>query len=1511
MNSKVQKIYPLSYMQEGMLFHSLLDKNSKAYFEQISLSIEGEFDVLLAEESLNTLINRHEVLRTFFVYDKIRLPMQGVLRERNTKIYYKDISDLTEKEKGELIEKFLVEDREKGFDLTKDILTRVSVFKKDQHSYQFIWSFHHIIIDGWCMGTILKEFLQVYWFLKNGKEVVLPKVQPYSTYIEWLKSQNKGEQEAYWKSFLEGYDTSIVIPGMLNKQEKEEYWQQEISFRFGRTMTNELVKLANKVGVTLNTVIQSLWGLLLQKYNNTNDIVFGHVVSGRTPEIEGIENMIGLFINTIPVRIKATGETTFEQLVSKTYKSTLESKKYECCSLADIQANSTLKGDLINHIMTFENYPLDEETKKEKENNDMGFVIPNMKSFEQTNYNLNVLVFPGDNVEVKFVYNKNYYDEANINLMGKHLMNIATQVLENPTRLLKEISVLSGDEVSELIFKVNNTNTQYPENKSITQLFEEQVMLAPNKIAAIWGDKEITYRELNEKSNQLALRLQKSGVTKGSVVAIMVERSFELLIGILATLKTGAAYLPVDLSYPEERIKYILMDSNAGTLLVNGKMDELSDFDGEVIDLTDKENYIDGQFVRKDSSPEDLVYIIYTSGSTGKPKGVMIEQKGLVNYIVWARNMYLNEREEEVFALHSSISFDLTVTSIFTPLISGNKIVIYNDTEKELSLFSILKENKCTIVKLTPTHLSMIGHMDNGNSSIRKFIVGGEDLKVSLAKRVYESFKGKIEIFNEYGPTETVVGCMIYKYDYGYDKRTSVPIGIPAANTRIYLLDNQLKPVPKGVAGEIYISGVGVARGYINREELTVEKFVENPFIKGNKMYRTGDLARLLNDGNMEFLGRIDHQVKIRGFRIELGEIESQLTKLPFVKEGVVVVKDEKKGGEKCLVAYVVADRKVSIVEIREHLSKQIPDYMVPSCVVQLDRIPVTANGKVDVRSLPEPDYNKNSKEDFEAPVNETETKLVEIWQDILGIDNIGTKDNFFELGGHSLKATMLAAKINKEFNKEIPLKEIFSNPTINKQASYITSALNGEVLQIHPLERRDYYDLSKAQQRLWTAVMMGEDKGVMNIPLALILENLDVEVFGKSLIELLKRHEILRTNFKSVEGEPKQFINEYDEKLYFINHIDIREHQNRDSALKSMVSEEVGKPFDLEKESLVRVTLIHFSDNRYLFVLTMHHIISDAWSNEVLVKDLISIYKALKQGRENVLQPLRIQYKDFANWQNQFIDSTKAEYMKDFWKNVLSKPLPLLKLKSDFPRPEVKTLKGDHADIVFNSDIIKKLNSLSKDNEASLFMSLMASFYTLLFHYTGQEDIIIGTPIAGREHWELENQVGFYLNVLPLRLKFSAKDSFIDILKKVRNMTLGAYENQSYPFDKIIENASIERDFSRSPLFDVMLQLIDVSKLDNLNDMGGIKVQQYHIDSVQSKYDIVVNFNQNVNSLSAIFEYNTDLFKKETILRMIERYKRLINSIVENPAVSIHDYKLDETTNLFMLPKLKMREKI
>ncbi|MGN4562422.1 amino acid adenylation domain-containing protein, partial [Bacillus cereus group sp. MYBK5-2] len=1208
---EIENVYPLTPMQKGMLFHSLMNPQSKAYFEQTTFDIEGSMNIGAFVRSLKQLIQRHAIFRTNFVNIGNDEPLQIVYRNREVDFHFEDLQEMEESSREEWIKKYTAADKERGFNLAEDALMRMAILRTNEQTYHVIWSFHHILMDGWCIPLVTKDIFETYYAIQGQREPNLSVVTPYSNYIEWLEAQDYEESSQYWNDYLEGYEGQTVLPRVPSSRENESYALGNLVWNLGQKLTEQLKQVANSNQVTLNTLMQTAWGVLLQRYNNSTDVVFGSVVSGRPSEIVGVQNIIGLFINTIPVRIRCEAEESFVEVMKRNQKQAIATHAYDTYPLYEIQAQTEQKQDLISHIMVFENYPLEQQLEHSENRSEIDLMIKNVSMTEQTNYDFNVTVIPGEEMQVQFEYNTNVYDSASIERVRGHLIQIIKQIVNNPQTCIQDLELVTAEEKIEILEMFNDTAAEYPREKTIHQLFEEQVERTPNHVAVVFENQQLTYRELNARANQLARILRNEGVQEDQLVGVMVERSIELIVGILGILKAGGAYVPLDPEYPKERIEYILEDSGTNILLLQQHLQGHVFFKGKVIDLDDMSIYNkDDSNLEISTRPSGLVFVIYTSGSTGKPKGVLIEHHSVLNFLQTLEARTLLD-EKDIVLQKSTISSDASIWELFWGLIKGARLYLLEPGgEKDpATLVRAIQNYKVTHLEFVPSMLqAFVEYIESFSNvetltSLRYVSVGGEKLSAHLADKFHKvlTVPNGTLLYNTYGPTEATVEVTSFVcLEAG--KYENIPIGKPNLNTQMYILNDKLEIQPIGVVGELYTGGVGVARGYLNRPDLTKERFVENPFIPGERMYRTGDLARWLPDGNIEYIGRIDHQVKIRGYRVELGEVESALEKVELVREAVVVARESIDGLIQ-LYAYFIGDESLTVAQLREELSQELPDYMIPSYFVQLMQMPLTPNGKVDRKALPEPEGNLQTGIEYVAPRTRVEKQLIEIWKEVLFNEHIGIKHNFFDVGGHSLRATTLVSKIHKQMNINVTVRDVFKYQTVEQMAEFITSIKEETYLSIPMASRRTYYPVSSAQKRMYILSQLEGGELSYNMPGAMIVKGeLDAGCVEEAFRNLIQRHESLRTSFEMIQGEPVQHI--HPDVAFVIEKIKA-DKEEIETHIERFV-----RPFNLQEAPLLRIGLIEIRKNYYVLLFDIHHIISDGISTNLIIKEFIQLYK-------------------------------------------------------------------------------------------------------------------------------------------------------------------------------------------------------------------------------------------------------------------------------------------------------------
>jgi amino acid adenylation domain-containing protein len=1063
----IQDIYPLTPMQEGMLYHALADPTSSAYFEQMSYRMQAELDIEKVKESLNQLVKRYDILRTAFIHEGMERPMQVVLKERECGFMYQDLRHLQAAEKKEnAIMEFKQTDRARSFNLAADVLIRVAVLQTDRTEYEFTWSNHHILMDGWCTGILVTEFLEIYNSFLENRPWELPEVPPYRVYIQWLEKQDKKASKQYWEKYLEAYETSAAFPRIKSPNILEESYQVGVvKITLDNERTRQLNHFTARYHVTLNTIVQALWAILLGKYCGKQDVVFGAVVSGRPSEIEGVESMVGLFVNTVPVRITYETDTKFNQLLKKVQQDAVASEPYHYYPLAEIQSAAPLKQDLLDHLLVFENYPvaerIDGAVRKSRDNygkKNAALNVSKFESFEQTNYDLDLVVQKGTHrLFFKFNFNNNVYNTDYIQRMSIHFENLLNQVSDDDEITPARLTLLSEAEKEQLLKDFNNTREDFPADKPIHRLIEEQVQKTPNRPAVFYEGQRLTYRQTNEQANQLARMIRARGMQPEQMVGMLLERSVDMAVGMLAVLKAGGALLPLEPEAPDARNRYMMEENQVRFLLTqrhlyHQKAELMHDFSADTLVLMDDKNLFPGG---KGTDNLDIVnpngglaLVLYTSGTTGKPKGILLEHRNVNNYIHGLNRRIFSRYEPPLnIGLQAPYTFDGFPQMVLGAMWYGHCAYIVPDDIRADggALLKYYKKHHIHITDGSPAHLrlmveSLDGERENLELDIKNLLIAGDVLPCQTVKDFLDTFKNNPPIVtNSYGPTECCGDSTFYHVTKeNINRHQTLPIGTPMPNEQIYIVDKHMKLQPIGVWGEICIGGEGVGRGYLKQDTLTKEKFIPNPFLKGTRLYRTGDLARWLPDGNIEFSGRIDQQVKIRGYRIEPEEVKNQLLNHEDIRAAVVTAK-EYNDGDNYLCAYYVARNSLEAGQLRHYLAKQLPSYMIPAYFVPMENIPHTPRGKVDLKALPDP-RSAARTHTIVPPSNESEEKIRHIWAEILGLDpqKISIHDDYYELGGNSINIINVLNRMKKEFQHPISLSSLILYPTIKELAANI-----------------------------------------------------------------------------------------------------------------------------------------------------------------------------------------------------------------------------------------------------------------------------------------------------------------------------------------------------------------------------------------------------------------------------------------------------------------------------------------
>ncbi|WP_461673153.1 non-ribosomal peptide synthetase [Priestia megaterium] len=1275
--------------------------------------------------------------------------------------------------------------------------------------------------------------------------------------------------ESYWLKTLVGELPTLNLPRDYSKTNLQDFNYTYQTFQIDAQLTKTLRNIAEETGTTLHTLLLAAYQVLIAKYSRQEDVIVG--LKGNVNNYLEHE-LIESNITDTPLRGYPTCDKKFITFLQEIKHNVLQILKYKNYPIQNMIQKLNITRESKHHPLF--------DTMFIFENANGGYTNNNENQF----YDLTLIVNEKVNqLSCRFSYSLNLFKPETIQRMATHFKEMLLYLSHNIDHEISQINIMSEKEQKQILIDFNMTEKQYNDSKLIHQLFEEVATEFSDNIAVVCENEKITYKELNEKANQLARLLRKEGVKANEIVSIMTYPSVEMIIGILGTLKAGAAYLPIDPEYPVERIQYILQDSNSKCLLTQRSLINTIETDLNKVILDDKTNYSgENSNLISVNSVQDLVYVIYTSGTTGKPKGVQLEHRNLVNYVNWFVNQgEIKSRDKSM--LVSSFAFDLGYTSLYSSLLSGSQLHL---VQKDLYLhplkfWNYINNKQITFIKLTPSLLSGLVQGLEGiknNSTLRLVVCGGESIRYSDVEKFHEYFPETI-VMNHYGPTEATIGAIAKQIDFKELKGNSPNqlVGQPIYNTEIMILDKNKNIVPIGIPGELCISGAGLARGYLSKEILTNEKFIEHPYKPGQRLYFTGDLARWRSDGNVEYISRIDNQVKVRGYRIELNEIETILLQKEEITNAAVMIQADSTANNK-IYAYYTSNTRLTEDGIRRYLSTYLPDYMIPDFYGFLEEIPLTRNGKVDFSKLPELS-NKSLSTQIIPPRNETEKKLVDIWRSLFESECIGIEDNFFDLGGHSIKAMILVSRIQKEMNTEIPIRLIFNNPTIRKVAEYIQNQRGkSSDLDIKKAIDMDSYPVSAAQKRILIMSQFDNVDITYNIPKVYKLEgNIDKECLKKAFQSLVNHHESIRTYFDWIDGIPVQHVQP--------NVIFNLEYKHTNSEKIDVIVKEIVKPFDLSKAPLLRAALITNRNNENYLVIDIHHVVSDAISSDILLEDLAQFYSG------NKVEENPIQYRDFSVWEKNQRATSRMKKQKAYWLEQLSGDLPVLNLPTDFLRPSIQSFEGDVINFEINKELKDILQKLASETGTTMYMVLLAAFKVLLARYSGQNDILVGSPIAGRSQPKLENIVGMFVNTLVMRSFPTGDKAFKEFLNEIKNTAIEAYDNQDYPFDELVENLDITRDMSRNPIFDTMFNMYRVEKQEK--EMNGLRLIPYQLNRNISKFDLSLDAYESEDRITCSLEYCTRLFKKEKIEKMSEHFICILRQIATDNEVTINEINM------------------
>ncbi|WP_331691318.1 non-ribosomal peptide synthase/polyketide synthase [Pseudomonas sp. ZY71] len=1472
--ANVQDIYPLAPLQEGILYHHVSGGEGDPYVMQSQFAFASRERFQAFAQALQAVIDRHDILRTSVHWQGLDAPVQVVWRRADLPVDEVVVPDADSDVLAYLHERF--DARHFRLDVSRAPLMRLA-HAWDDAGQQVIATllFHHMALDHSALDVVRHEMRACL----SGQRELLGRPVPFRNYVAQARlGVSEAEHEAFFRDMLGDIDEPTLPYGLQDVQgDGSEI--VELSQPIEPLLGQRLRAQARQLGVSAASLFHLGWAQVLAALTGKQQVVFGTVLMGRMQGAEAIDRALGIFINTLPLRVNVDSADV-RAAVNATHARLTSLMRHEYAPLAlaqrcsNVVAPTPLFSTLLNYRHSHNVSTASAETLAAWEG------IATLHSEERTNYPLTLSVDDlGDAFSLTLLASTQIDPQRICAYMHCALENLLLALEQAPQTPINQLPVLPAAELEQLLVGFNATQMSFPPAQTLQQRFEAQVAERPEALAAVFADAQLTYAELNRHANALAHHLIERGVKPDDRVAIVARRGLDTLIGLVAILKAGAGYVPVDPAHPAERLNYLLGDSAPVVVLTQTDLRErLPALDVPVIDL-DRctwpltctfDPHVPGL------TASHLAYVIYTSGSTGLPKGVMVEHHTLNNLVDWHCTAFDLCAGRHTSSL-AGFGFDAMAWEVWPALCAGATLHLaptHNGNEDIDALLEWWRAQPLD-VSFLPTPVAEYAFSQNlEHPTLRTLLIGGDRLRQFNRNQHFD-------VINNYGPTEATVVATSGRVDSG----DALHIGQPVSNATVYLLDEQQRPVPMGVAGELYVGGAGVARGYLNRAEMTAERFLHDPFsrLPNARMYRTGDLARWREDGTLEYLGRNDDQVKIRGVRIELGEIETCLNQLPGIQEAVLLAREDQPGQPR-LVAYFTEQAQVEALpvgELRAQLLSRLPEYMVPVAFVKLAALPLTANGKVDRKALPAPELSALFTREYAAPEGEVETALAQIWADVLQVERVGRQDHFFELGGHSLLAMRMVSQVRQRLGVELALAELFANAELAAVAAVLSEAGRCTQPEIVPVPRDGALPLSFAQQRLWFLAQMEGANTAYNIPVALRLRGrLDDAALQRALARIVARHETLRSRFAQYNDDAQVLIAPVDSGL-LLRVEDLRQHPQPEQALQALIQGEASGPFDLQDDALIRGRLVRLANDHHVLLLTMHHIISDGWSMGVLTRELMALYQAFSQGQPDPLPPLTLQYTDYAVWQRRWLSGELLQRQSEFWQQNLAGAPALLLLPTDRVRPAQQGYAGSSVDVVLDERLSAGLRALGQRHGVTLYMTLMSAWAMLLSRLSGQSEVVIGSPVANRSRAEIEGLIGMFVNTLALRIDTSGELSVEALLARVKALTLAAQAHQDLPFEQVVEITRPLRSLAHSPVFQTLLSW------DGLQSpalaLGDLTLEGVAEPSHFAKFDLSLNLSESNGVIRGSLEYATALFDEATVLRFAGYFQRLLQAMVAN----------------------------
>ncbi len=1484
----IENLVPLTEPQFEVWASSQMgDAASCAYNESCSVRLTGAIQLVAMQRALQELMARHESLRASFSADGRHILVNETMA---LDIAMDDLRVFPQTERAARLREITAAEVTTPFDLRQGPLFRARIIYVDDGEQWVVMTAHHIVCDGWSSAILVQDLGAIYTALLENRTVNLPAPQSFVEYAwrqqEHYLGSDRAAQEEYWRRQFLDEAPILELPIDKKRPPQRTYRSERLDIPLSESLLQNLRKAGAMHGASLVVTMLSAFNVWLHRISGQNDLVVGVPAAGQA--LEGLHRLIGHCVHLLPVRSSVDPQQSFVEYLKTMRRTMLDAYDHQRLTFSKLLHQIPIERDPSRPPLVSVMFNVDQKI----ESKDLSFpdcgasYFANPRAFENFELFINAAEFDG-RMTLECQYNADLFSSASMERYLNAFVSLLESIAQNPSELVGRLKIISPEERAKIVYGMNETGVEFPGEKGIHELIAETARLYPERTAAIFGDETLKYFDLERTANQIAQRLVAMGVRPGDLVGLAVERSLEMLSCMLGILKAGAAYVPLDPAYPEDRLSHMLSASGLKVVVTQSALiKELPSHEAAILAI-DAERFSlaklsDRAPVLEGFTSEHTAYVIYTSGSTGRPKGVRVPHRAVVNFLN-AMQKRPGLTENDTMMAVTTLSFDIAVLELYLPLMTGARVVI---ASREMAsdgdaLYSEMQRHEVSVMQATPATWRMLLEVGwEGNPQLR-ILCGGEALPRDLMQELVPRVK---VIWNMYGPTETTVWSTCYEITA---EKQPILVGKPIDNTQVYILDAYVQPVPLGVTGEVYIGGDGVAQGYLGRPDLTAERFFEDPFVPGGKIYRTGDLARYTASGDIEYLRRNDQQVKIRGFRIELGEVQSVLASHPAAHQAVVIVREDRPG-DKRLVGYFKPNFgvTVNVAELVAHMRRELPPYMVTHEIVMMESFPLLPNGKLNLKALPAPE-NGSVGEEYVEPRNEMEQKIARIWCEEMGRERISVTANFFSLGGHSLIATRIMSRIKKTLEVEVSLKHLFAAPTVALLTEYLGGA-NDTVAEAIPVYAGEgAVPLAMTQERLWLLETLTPGTGVNAMPAGRYLHGaLNIDALERSINAFIRRHSVMRMRVGIVDHKPVQIYDEH--KSFSLQVVDLESvpTENRQSTLDDLLLAAAIEPMDIERGPLFVIRLYRLNAEHHALFFMFHHVIWDGWCFDLFLKEVGEFYAHFASGAPLKQKELPIQYKDFAPWHREYVTCPEAAKQLSYWREQLQAPLGVLEIPTDKPRPPVMTYAADRVSFLLSKKQVDLLNQLASREGATLFMVFLSAYYALLRRLSGQEDLVIGSPVQGRIRPELEDMVGYFVNTLALRVRVQAGMTFKQLIHEVMQVTLGALNHQDTPFESLLTELNPPRDPSRPAIYSVLFSYQDVSKRPLKWDDLHLTVLDVMHDSVTTDFNLWMR--KGLHGVEAGIDFRTDLYERETIEQFVAVFRNILEAMTYNPETAV-----------------------